>query len=273
MSATDNRDSIEHLHQWQRARLAAYGEDFPDFRKGPTDVTALAYFFRPSETAENHFPHVKCAVLETWRLCGWLKTVFVVHEPTRPVVEFANRFPDWVEIQVEPGLRPRTPGDVASMSRDCISKLHERFATRDLLIVQDDGFPLRPGLEKFLGKWDWIGAPWTGADDWITRRLLKTSNLVGNGGFSLRSKNICQEASRLWKAGWHHLPSCYLMQEDIFFTRFLPRWSRSYRERIRIAPPEDAARFSLEKTAVPDELPFGFHSAEAFVKLESRLPR
>lgn len=273
MSATDNRDSIEHLHQWQRARLAAYGNGEPFSRKGPAGVTILAYFFRPIETASDRFPFTKCALYETWRHCGALKTILVTHEIMPPVAKFANRFPGLVEVQVEPHLKPRSPGDVESMSVDCIARLHERFTTPEVLIVQDDGFPLRPGLEDFLGRWDYVGAPWTGDDDWITRRLLKTSNLVGNGGFSLRSHAICQEASRLWKAGWHHLPSCYLMQEDIFYTRLLPRWSRSYRDKIRIAPPEDAARFSLEKTVVPDELPFGFHSAEAFVKLESRLPR
>ena len=271
MSATDNREYIKRLHRWQEARLAAYGKALPDFQKGPTDVTALAYFFRPAETAEAYFPYVKCAILETWRNCGWLKTVIVVNEPSRPVVDFANRFPDWVEIRVEPSLKSHGPGDVAFMSRDCNARLHTRFSTNHVLIVQDDGFPLRPGLEEFLEKWDYIGAPWTGQDDWITRRLLRTENLVGNGGFSLRSKTICEEAARRWNGGWNVLPDCYLSQEDIFFTRFLPRWSRSYRKRIRIAPVEVAARFSVEKTSIPNQIPFGFHSAEAFVKLESRL--
>ena len=272
MSMTDSESDAEHLRRWQRERLAAYEASPPSFGKGPAGVTIVSYFFRPEETAAERFPYVKCGILETWRHCGMMKTVIVSHTLTQPVAEFANRFPEWVEVQVEPSLKPRPPGDIESMSVDCISKLHERFATPEVLIVQDDGFPLRPGLEEFLGKWDYVGAPWPGRDDWITRRLLKTSNLVGNGGFSLRSKAICQEASRLWNAGWHRLPRCYLMQEDIFFTRFLPRWSGHYRNRFRLAPVEDAARFSFERAAAPESLPFGFHSAEAFRRLERSLP-
>lgn len=273
MSVTDGQSDILRLREWQRARLAAMGESALPGKTGPTEVTVLAYFFRPPETASVFFPYIKCAVLETWRHCGWLKTVIVVHSPTRPVVEFASRFPKWVEIQSEASLVEKGRGSIPSMSRDCIERLGCRFSTKYVLIVQDDGFPIRPGLEEFTGKWDYVGAPWAGDDDWITRRLLETSNIVGNGGFSLRSREICHEAARLWKAGWRHLPDCYLTQEDIFYTRFLPRWSSGYRAGVHLAPPDVAARFSVERTALPDNLPFGFHSAEAFAKLERRLPR
>ena len=158
------------------------------------------------------------------------------------------------------------------MSVDCISRLHKRFSTPEVLIIQDDGFPLRPGLEEFLGKSDYIGAPWRGDDDWITRRLLKTSNLVGNGGFSLRSHAICEEASRLWNAGWRHIPSCYLRQEDFFYARLLPKWSRSYQRKIHFAPMEAAVRFSVEWSSIPDSMPFGFHSAAAFRRVKEKFP-
>ena len=213
MSTVDNNNDMEFLRRWQRAKLSEYGAEAPSFKPGPSGVTVLTYFFRPRETADSYFPYTKCALYETWRLCGAMKTVIVSHEITPPVAEFANRFSDLVEVQVEPSLKSNPPGDVDSMSTDCNANLHKRFSTPEVLIVQDDGFPLRPGLEEFLGRWDFVGAPWPGRDDWITRRLLKTSNLVGNGGFSLRSKAICQEASRLWNAGWHRLPRCYLMQE------------------------------------------------------------
>lgn len=272
MGTLDNHENLERLHRWQRARLDAYGDGVPFSKKGPDGITVLTYFFRPAETAETLFPFTKCAIYETWRHFGSMKAVVVTHAPTRPVLEFANRFPGLVEVQVEPTLRPVPPRDVESMSVDCISRLHERFSTPEVLIVQDDGFPLRPGIEEFSGKWDWIGAPFTGDDDWITRRLLKTSNLVGNGGFCLRSRAICEAASKLWKAGWKHLPSCYLIQEDIFYIRLLPRWSRSYAKRFRIAPLEAASRFSLELTQAPGFLPLGFHSAAAFRKLEGMIP-
>lgn len=270
MSTIDNSTDIERLHSWQRGRLAFYEANPPSFGKGPDGVTVVTYFFRPEETAAERFPFAKCAILETWRHCGTMKTVIVSHALTKPVAEFANQFPELVEVQVEPALRPKPPGDIESMSVDCISRLHNRFSTPAVLIVQDDGFPLRSGLEDFLGKWDYIGAPFTGNDDWITRRLLKTSNLVGNGGFCLRSRAICQEASRLWNAGWKHLPSCYLIQEDYFYARLLPRWVKSYDRRFGFASVDEASRFSVEWAALPNAMPFGFHSAAAFCRIQDR---
>ena len=106
MSTNNNRDNVESMKQWQRARLAAYGGEFRPKGPGPSNVTVLAYFFRPVETAETHFPYTKCAIFETWRHCGAMKTVIVSHAVTPPVADFANRYPDLVEIQVEPSLRP-----------------------------------------------------------------------------------------------------------------------------------------------------------------------
>ena len=270
MSTIDNAADTERFHRWQLDRLSAYESSPVLFGNGPSDVTVVTYFFRPEETAAKLFPYTKCAILETWRHCGTMKTVIVSHALTRPVEEFAKRFPDWIDVQVEPALKPRPPGDIASMSVDCNSRLHARFSTPWVLIVQDDGFPLRPGLEEFLGKWDYIGAPLNGKDDWITRRLLKTSNLAVNGGFSIRSHAICQEASRLWNAGWKHIPDCYLTQEDYFYARFLPRWVKSYDRRFRFASVDEASLFSVELAALPDSMPFGFHSAAAFCRILDR---
>lgn len=270
MSTIDNAADAERFRRWQLDKLAACPDCSLSFKRGPSDVTVVTYFFRPEETAERLFPYTKCAILETWRHCGAMKTVIVSHAVLPPVAEFAEKFPERVEIQVEPTLKPRPPGDIHSMSVDCNSRLHARFSTPWVLIVQDDGFPLRPGLEEFLGKWDYVGAPLNGKDDWITRRLLKTSNLAVNGGFSLRSRAICQEASRLWNAGWKHLPACYLSQEDYFYARLLPRWVKSYDRRFRFASVDEASRFSVELADLPDTMPFGFHSAAAFCRILDR---
>ena len=54
------------------------------------------------------------------------------------------------------------------------------------LIVQDDGILLRPGIERFL-EYDYIGASWvdTVANEYIKNNI--NEDLVGNGGFSLRT--------------------------------------------------------------------------------------
>lgn len=55
-----------------------------------------------------------------------------------------------------------------------------------VLMVQDDGFVVRPGIEEFL-TFDYVGAPWVScaANQELTK--LTKNNMVGNGGCSLRS--------------------------------------------------------------------------------------
>ena len=54
MNETNRKTAIAALRDWQRARIARdRAEPLPP--PGPDTVTALAYFFRPPETAERHF--------------------------------------------------------------------------------------------------------------------------------------------------------------------------------------------------------------------------
>lgn len=268
MSTIDNESNIEFLHQWQTARLALYGDGFQPNTTGPKSVTILTYFFRPEETADRYFPYTKCALYETWRHCGAMKTVIVSHAITPPVRAFANRFPGLVEIQVEPTLRSHPPGDIDSMSKDCNARLHTRFSTDEVLIVQDDGFPVRPGLDRFTGRFDFIGAP--------MRRPLWYVQIIGrflrdwpsNGGFSLRSKKMCQLVSEEWNQ--HYCNESYPfrldLSEDLFYTQTLPRASRKFRWSIHIAESKPAAQFSYDGSfSIPPEPDvFGFHSARGF---------
>jgi hypothetical protein len=66
----------------------------------------------------------------------------------------------------------------------CIRELHKHFDTSHCLIVQSDGYVLNGSAwdDEFL-KYDYIGAPWLPA------------NIVGNGGFSLRSHRLCRALS------------------------------------------------------------------------------
>lgn len=266
MSIADNTNDIETLRTWQRARLADYGANVPLDKRGPAGVTVLTYFFRPEETAATHFPFTKCALYETWRHCGAMKTVIVSHAVTPPVAEFANRFPGLVEVQVEPTLRSRPPGDLDSMSIDCNAKLHTRFSTEEVLIVQDDGFPVRPGLERFTGRFDFIGAP-------FRRPLLHVQILgsllrdwPGNGGFSLRSQKMCRLVSEAWQAKYAGRPFCPDFVEDTFYTKTLPRSSFRFRWRVHVAESKPAFQFSFDGSVLmePDPNVFGFHSANGF---------
>ncbi len=271
MNETDRKSAIASLRDWQRARLARdRAEPLPP--PGPDTVTALAYFFRPPETAERHFPGVECAIRETWRHCGTMKTVLVTQAVTPPLAAFASQFPGLVEVQVEPSLKPLPPGDIASMSVDCNARLHTRFSTPWVLIVQDDGFPLRPGLEEFLGRWDYTGAPFL-RRNWMTRLTgLWPHRAVGNGGFCLRSRRICEEANVRWPrfSGWRR--DHRLLAEDVYYCLTLPLASASYRKSVSFAPLGEALRFSWDALyeEPPDVQPFGFHGAGAFALFRTR---
>lgn len=86
----------------------------------------------------------------------------------------------------------------------CIKKLNDFIQTDFCLMVQPDGFVTNPFMwtDNFL-KYDYIGAPW---DLLLSRQALyncgtliqdlsKVPIIVGNGGFSLRSKKLLKECS------------------------------------------------------------------------------
>ncbi len=57
---------------------------------------------------------------------------------------------------------------------------------KKVLMVQDDGFVVRPGVEKFL-TFDYVGAPWATCPANQELSVLTKNNMVGNGGCSVRS--------------------------------------------------------------------------------------
>lgn len=135
-----------------------------------------------------------------------------------------------------------------------LTKVHEYIDTEHVLIVQRDGFILNPG--SFDVRWlelDYIGP------------LFVQYDKVGSGGFSLRSKKIMQEVSKLvqaievWDGSEKHaqqFQSSLAYYEDgvICFGKFA--------NRFKIATPEQAANFSQGGSRNPvyfREKPFGFH--------------
>ena len=112
-------------------------------------------------------------------------------------------------------------------SRFVIRDLHRYVDTPHCLIVQWDGWPVNAAAwtNSFLD-FDFIGAPW-----------VHTGGVVGNGGFSLRSKRFLETCSKLAPAEFPH-------PEDSWV---------SYRHRttlealgMKFAPTNLAARFAFE---------------------------
>ena len=143
-------------------------------------------------------------------------------------------------------IQVRGIDDIRSYSRFVLKELNPHIQSSHLLLVQWDGFVIHPEAwrDDFLD-YDYIGATWpaTGTEP----------EMVGNGGFSLRSKKLLQAL------------------EHIQFTDFFPedeqlaRVHRSELESmgIRFAPPIVGDRFAYEFK--PAQIAtFGFHGFSNF---------
>ena len=254
------------LVEWQKSRLETVHLNRTEYETGRDDVTVLAYFFSDTAASATAFSRIECAIRETWLHCGMMRTVLVVNERMPCVDAFAARFP-MVSVQQERSL---IVGDISTMSVDCNSKLHSRFVTPYVLVVQDDGFPLRPGLDEFVGKYDFIGAPYI-RDSWWRNAICRVFNYwVQNGGFSLRSKRICEAAAECWPRYATALANRPELAEDLYYTQFLPRHESGYRKAFKLATNRESLRFSWDAYVPippPDSGPFGFHRKISFERL------
>lgn len=225
-------------------------------------VTVLAYHFWEDDGYDEAFSKVAAAFEEAWRYCGSLKSVVVVNKMRPSVERFAAEHPN-LSVQVEPRL---VPGKIFSMSEDCNARLHSRFDTPYVLTIQNDGWPLREGLESFVGLWDFIGAPYV-RDRWYLRLgawLLDRRPM--NGGFSLRSKRCCELVAKYWNEKYHVLGDCRSSSEDMFVTEFLPKHEPEFRKAMRFPDLRTALKFSYEDIGQPFEsssVPFGFHRLDS----------
>lgn len=134
-------------------------------------------------------------------------------------------------------------------------KLKDYIASEFVLIVQYDGYVLRPSRwDNRFFEYDYIGAPWKKNLHFLTDG---TNIRVGNGGFSLRSKKMLNAPSELNlsftdnNTGFFH--------ED----GFLCVYYRNVLEKhgIKYAPVEIASIFSRERWCSDSKFfTFGFHS-------------
>lgn len=255
------------LPDWQRSVLPELRQmSFP--KAGTNKVTLLAYFYWDDERFETRFWEMECAFLCAWKSLGALPAIIVANRMGSALRSFAERF--GVDVQIEPSL---TGDGTEAMSLDCILALHRRFPTEYVLIIQTDGFPLTSGIERFLGRYDYFGAPWPGHMSWTDFYPYPRFG-VGNGGFSLRSKRICEAASEAYRCFWRRIPIINQpIEEDVFFCKVLPFFSRRWRREFRFPSIAEAIQFSIE--SIPpgiriDRPPLGFHSPGGFQQYVER---
>ena len=231
------------------------------FTESPVkNATLLAYFFWNDNRIETDFYAVECAFLCAYRNWGLLPSVLVVNRTTKAIRDFSDRY--GVQLQIE--THSLTKG-VPSMNIDCIRNLHRRFDTEYVVVIQSDGMPVNPGIERFIGKYDCVGAPWPGRKSWRNCYTYPKFS-VGNGGFCIRSKRICEQASTAYNAFWRAFPYSLLVGDDIFYCKTMPFISRKWRK-FRYADIPEALKFSIEHVSPDFEIaapPIGFHSEFGF---------
>jgi hypothetical protein len=260
--------TVEHMRKWQLSRLNVLLK-MPPASKGSADITIAVYHYWPDDIFDREFDYIEMSIRETWHHFGVLKVVLIINHMTPRIERFCQEFPEWVKVDICAELQP---GNVYAMCRDAIGKLYQRVDTTHVMYVHPDGWALRPGIESFIGQYDYIGAPFLSASgDWKTNMLRLKLSMVGNGGFSLRSRKMFEVGAWYYKKRYKLIPNCFLLYEDIYFTCVLPSYEKKYREQISIAPPERAAMFALEDNIEFYQKfggkPLGFHSWRAFARL------
>ena len=144
-------------------------------------------------------------------------------------------------------------------SRIVIEDLHKYFKTSHCLIVQSDSFVVDSKLwkDEFL-EFDYIGAPWSDEVRVNPNLVLDMrKNLVGNGGFSLRSHKLAETTSKI-DFGSLKFP---IKSEDVIICHYL--YEEMIKQGIKFASAKLAAQFSLENVnnlygQNPNSV-FGFH--------------
>lgn len=133
----------------------------------------------------------------------------------------------------------------ADYSRFMLKELTKHFDTSHVLTIHADGYVLNwKAWDNEWLQYDYIGAPW-----WY-----KDGMNVGNGGFSLRSKKLCDLLAEYELAGEHYHP-----EDDAIGRRYRPSLEALG---IKFAPESVAELFSIEAYNRVDKKyrgQFGFH--------------
>lgn len=152
----------------------------------------------------------------------------------------------------------------------CLIDLVKHIDTEFIIIVQDDGFITHPDKwNPDYQQYDYIGAPWPkehlffNTKRWpIVHNKLCESDVkyhIGNGGFTLRSKNLLNSIKDLYSSEHKDIPEDVLI--CIAFRKLLEN------KGFIFAPYDIAKTFSCESIFVENEYhdpnnTFGFHGRD-----------
>ncbi len=143
----------------------------------------------------------------------------------------------------------------------------KNFQFDNCLVVQDDGFIVREGLEDmFLNKYDYVGSPWAPID--ANKDLFTVANkwLVGNGGLSLRNVKMMHDIASQPESVANHLfnHNAQIIPEDVYFSHEVAKRGG------RIPTSEEASRFGSEQVLNLQSLGvhkfWGYHDIDSVKK-------
>jgi hypothetical protein len=155
-------------------------------------------------------------------------------------------------------------GSTAAYSNFMLHELHAHIRTDFALVVQYDGFVLNPAAwDPALLEYDYAGAPMPVGDGLV----------VGNGGFSLRSRKLLHALRDDAQIRDYDAARAGSWFEDVAICSiFRQRLEEAHG--IRFAPAQMADRFAAGRT-LPTQNSFGFHGLVHLVRLHEeafRLP-
>lgn len=126
------------------------------------------------------------------------------------------------------------------------------------LIIQDDGVLFRPGMERFL-EYDYIGAPWVDCPENSYIKNNVNRDLVGNGGFSLRTVSMMKDITTKYekeKRQLFHKNMCNI-PEDVYFCKYVKETPGS------VMPSHDVASLFSSEEILNDQC-IGMHKIWAY---------
>ena len=151
---------------------------------------------------------------------------------------------------------------LADYSHYMLYDLHRHIDSDYALIVQHDGYIRNPDKwsDEFYN-YDYIGAIW----EHQPMTPFKVPILVGNGGFSFRSKKLIELPMKVWVPWETNEGDFYTKEEGIWYgedTNICVHNRHIYEKNGCVfAPPEVAVKFSQESQTPMTQgvIPFGYH--------------
>ena len=146
------------------------------------------------------------------------------------------------------------------------TKFWKSMKASKCLVIQNDGFILREGVEEFL-KFDYVGAPWVDVPEKSYLKNNVNSQMVGNGGLSLRSVSKMIEITEkcIDEKNFLFFHNINMLPEDVYFCKCLTKMVDSI-----MPSTAEASKFSSEELCHDNSIGvhriWSYHSAEVVIK-------